>query len=106
MKRAAAADHEAAVAEPEAAGIPTVEVAALGSLERLDFEDWITRKDLPLDDVSLDEWRMPDSYERTKRARIAEGCTCFIKPDGGKRTTSLVLMPLCALLFSLSFFLS
>ena len=54
------------VAEPEA---QADEVAALGSLERMDFEEWLFCKELPLDDASLEEWRMSDHYERTMRRR-------------------------------------
>ena len=89
-KRAAAAEPvAAAVAEPTVAESPAVEVAALGRLERLDLDEWLAHKDLPLDDASLEEWRMSDHYERTKRDRIVEQCTCFHTPDGGKRVTSL-----------------
>ena len=87
-QQAAAARADAA----EAAAVPTVEVAALGSTERLDFEDWLHQRswlDLPLDDGSLEEWRMSDHYEHAKRARIVEGCTCFLEPGGGRRVTSL-----------------
>ena len=65
------------------------DVAALGEVEELDFLEWLLRKELAPDEGSLEEWRGSDSYERTKRERIAEGCTCFLELDGGKVVTSL-----------------
>ena len=90
-KRAVATASVAAAAAEQVAesGAPVVEVAALGRLERIDFEDWLARKELPFDDASLEDWRMSDSYERTKRERIIEGCTCFLSPNGGKRMNVL-----------------
>ena len=66
-----------------------VERAGLGSYEECDYEEWLYRVDLPPDEESICEWRESPSYERTKAARIAEVCTCFLEPDGGQRMISL-----------------
>ena len=62
--------------------------AALGDCEQLDFCEWLQQQELKPEEASLAEWRDSDSYERTKRDRIIEGCTCFLQPDG-KRVNSL-----------------
>ena len=59
-----------------------VEAEALGRLETLDFEEWLHHKELTPDEGTLEEWRDSDSYERSKRERIVEGCTCFLEPNG------------------------
>ena len=63
VKRAAAATASAAEIEADVQTAATVEVAALGRPERLDFEDWLHQRswlELPLDDANLEEWRMTD----------------------------------------------
>ena len=65
------------------------EDSSLGEAEQLDFSEWLLLKELEPDLENLEEWRGSDSYERSKRERIFEGCTCFLSPNGGKRVTSL-----------------
>lgn len=81
-KQAELSDFHAALARVTAE-------AALGEDEQVDFSEWLWQHDLAPDQASLDEWRGSDSYELTKRERIAEGCTCFLEPDGGKRVNAL-----------------
>ena len=76
MQAAAVAAAAQEVSDFNAALKQVAEDAALGEVERFDFCEWLLQKELLPDEASLDEWRDSDSYERTKRERIVEGCVC------------------------------
>lgn len=61
----------------------------LGEVEKYDFEGWLlaTEQLADDDDCVIDRWRDSESYKRTKLERIAEACTCFEDPYGGKFCT-------------------